>query len=104
MVEDKRTVFTEAYKEEAQAVQDLQNKFNETEDQEERKAINKEILAHKDYLKAINDFNDEVNKLYAEEITGLKPIDHEKFLSETEKMDNFKLTWIEAMYPMFALD
>lgn len=104
MVEDKRTVFTEAYKEEAQAVQDLQNKFNETEDQEERKAINKEILAHKDYLKAINDFNDEVNKLYAEEVTGLKPIDHEKFLSETEKMDNFKLTWIEAMYPMFALD
>jgi predicted nuclease with TOPRIM domain len=103
-VEDKRTVFTEAYKEEAQVIQDLQNKFNESEDAEERKSIAKDINSHKDYLKAINDFNEEVNKLYAEKVPGLKPIDHEKFMAEAEKMDNFKLSWVEALYPMFVLE
>ena len=104
MVEDKRTVFTEAYKEEAQVIQDLQNKFNESEDAEEKKAIAKDINSHKDYLKAINDFNEEVGKLYAEEVSGLKPIDREKFMAEAEKMDNFKLSWVEALYPMFVLE
>lgn len=103
-IEAKKTVFLEAYKEEEGAVQRLREKMNMVDDSAEQRAIAREINEHTDYFDAIKAFNEDVNKLYAEEVPGLKPVDHEKFMEEIMKMDDMKLTWVEALYPMFVLE
>lgn len=99
IVEDKRKVFLEAYKDEEQAVQDLQNQLIVATNEEAR-AIDRDIRSHADYLAAVRQFNAEVGELSSEEIDGLKPFDRGKFMEEIEKQD-FKLSWVEALYPMF---
>lgn len=54
---------------------------------------------HKDYLDAIKDFNEQVTKLYSEEVE-VKKIDRKKLMDELKKQD-LKLSWVEALYPLF---
>lgn len=103
-VEDMRKVFIEAYKEEEQPVQDLQTKINEATTREEQIEFSKELREkHKDYLAAFKALNENVNNLYAEEVTGLKKLDRDKVMAELEKQD-LKLSWVEALYPLFILE
>lgn len=103
-VEAKRTVFLESYKDEEQAVQDLQTKMNEAATREEQIALAKELREkHAGYLDAVKDFNENVNTLYAEEVAGLKPIDRQKFMEEIGKQD-FDLGMVEALYPLFVIE
>lgn len=103
-VADKRTVYTEAFKEDEQKIEELQQKLNETDDREEQRALIKQINSFDARNKAVKQFNEEAAKLYAEEVTGLKPINREKFMEEIKKMDNMKLSWVEALYPLFVLE
>ena len=104
-VEKKRTVFLEAYKDEEQGVQEHQNKINEASTRDEQIELSKELRTkHKGYLDAVKDFNEDVNKLYKENVEGLKPIDREKFMDAIKEMDNMKLSWVEALYPLFVLE
>ena len=103
-VEDMRTVHTEAFKEDEQKIEELQQKLNETDDREEQRALIKQINSFDARNKAVKQFNEEAAKLYAEEVTGLKPINREKFTEEIKKMDNMKLSWVEALYPLFVID
>jgi len=99
-IEDMRKVFIESYKGEEQAVQDLQTKINETTVREEQIELSKQLRTeHKDYLDAVKDFNERVAKLYSEEVE-VKKIDREKLMDELEKQD-LKLSWVEALYPLF---
>lgn len=99
-IEDMRKVFIESYKDEEQAVQDLQTKINETTVREEQIELSKQLRTeHKDYLDAVKDFNEQVTKLYSEEVE-VKKIDREKLMDELEKQD-LKLSWVEALYPLF---
>ncbi|MBQ9660691.1 MAG: hypothetical protein IJV37_05445 [Bacteroidales bacterium] len=101
-IEDMRKVFIESYKDEEQAVQDLQTKINETTVREEQIELSKQLRTeHKDYLDAVKDFNDQVTKLYSEEVE-VKKIDREKLMDELKKQD-LKLSWVEALYPLFNL-
>lgn len=101
-VEDMRKVFIESYKDEEQAVQDLQTKVNEATGREEQIALAKQLRTeHKDYLDAVKEFNENVNKLYAEEVE-VKPIDRDKLMDELKKQD-IQLSWVEALYPLFNL-
>ena len=101
-IEDMRKVFIESYKDEEQAVQDLQTKINETTVREEQIELSKQLRTeHKDYLDAVKDFNEQVTKLYSEEVE-VKKIDREKLMDELEKQD-LKLSWVEALYPLFNL-
>lgn len=103
-IEDKKKVFLEAYKDEEQAVQDLQTKINEAATREEQVEYTKKLREeHKDYMDAVKVFNEEVGKLYAEEVKGLKKIDREKVMDELKKQD-IKLSWVEALYPLFVLE
>ena len=101
-IEDMRKVFIESYKDEEQAVQDLQTKINETTVREEQIELSKQLRTeHKDYLDAVKDFNEQVTKLYSEEVE-VKKIDREKLMDELKKQD-LKLSWVEALYPLFNL-
>lgn len=101
-VEDMRKVFIESYKDEEQAVQDLQTKINETTVREEQIDLSKQLRTeHKDYLDAVKDFNEQVTKLYSEEVE-VKKIDREKLMDELKKQD-LKLSWVEALYPLFNI-
>ena len=101
-IEDMRKVFIESYKGEEQAVQDLQTKINETTVREEQIGLSRKLRKeHKDYLDAVKDFNEQVTKLYSEEVE-VKKIDREKLMDELEKQD-LKLSWVEALYPLFNL-
>lgn len=101
-IEDMRKVFIESYKDEEQAVQDLQTKINETTVREEQIELSKQLRTeHKDYLDAVKDFNEQVTKLYSEEVE-VKKIDREKLMDELEKQD-LKLSWVEALYPLFNI-
>ena len=102
-VEDKRTVFLAAYKDEEAEVGEIQQKLQITQDPVESRALAEQFLSHKDYRFATRAFNDEVDALGKEEVPGLKKIDREKFMAEIEKQD-FKLSWVEALYPMFVLE
>ena len=102
-IEDKRTVFTGAYGEEAKQIADLQDKFATAKTAEERRAINEEIGSHKDYLQAVSDLNASIDELCTEEVEGLDKIDSAKFIAAVENMDNFCLEWNEAIYPMFDI-
>ena len=103
-VEDKKKVFLEAYKDEEQSVQDLQTKINEAASREEQIDLAKQLReGHKDYLDAVKVFNDEANKLYNEDVPGLKKIDREKMMEELKKQE-IKLAWVEALYPLFVLE
>ena len=102
-IEAKRTVFLEAYKDEEQAVAELQTKINEAASREEQIALTKELREkHADYLQAVKDFNEDVDKMFAEQVDGLKPIAREKFMAEIEKQD-FDLAMVEGLYPMFVI-
>lgn len=101
-IEDMRKVFIESYKDEEQAVQDLQTKINETTVREEQIELSRQLRKeHKDYLDAVKDFNEQVTKLYSEEVE-VKKIDREKLMDELEKQD-LKLSWVEALYPLFNI-
>ena len=101
-IEDMRKVFIESYKDEEQAVQDLQTKINETTVREEQIELSKQLRTeHKDYLDAVKDFNEQVTKLYSEEVE-VKKIDREKLMDELKKQD-LKLSWVEALYPLFNI-
>lgn len=101
-IEDMRKVFIESYKDEEQAVQDLQTKINETTVREEQFELSRQLRTeHKDYLDAVKDFNEQVTKLYSEEVE-VKKIDREKLMDELKKQD-LKLSWVEALYPLFNL-
>lgn len=100
-IEDMRKVFIESYKDEEQAVQDLQTKINESTVREEQIDLSKQLRTeHKDYLDAVKDFNEQVTKLYSEEVE-VKKIDREKLMDELKKQD-LKLSWVEALYPLFS--
>ena len=100
-IDDMRKVFIESYKDEEQAVQEIQAKINEASTREEQIELSKQLRAeHKDYLDAVGNFNDEVTKLYSEEV-DIKPIDREKLMDELKKQD-LKLSWVEALYPLFS--
>jgi len=102
-VENLRKVFIESYKDEEQAVSDLQTKINEATTREEQIALSKELREnHKEYLEAFKEFNDNVNDLYGKEVEGLKKLDREKVMEELKKQD-LKLSWVEALYPLFDL-
>lgn len=104
-VEKNRTVFLEAYKDEEQEVQEIQNKINESTSREEQIELSKELRTkHKGYLDAVKGFNENVNKIYDEEVKDLKKIDREKFMEAVKEMDNMKLSWVEALYPLFVLE
>lgn len=101
-IEDMRKVFIESYKDEEQAVQDLQTKINETTVREEQIELSRQLRTeHKDYRDAVNDFNEQVTKLYSEEVE-VKKIDRKKLMDELEKQD-LRLSWVEALYPLFNL-
>ncbi len=101
-IEDMRKVFIESYKDEEQAVQDLQTKINEATVREEQIELSKQLRTeHKDYLDAVKDFNEQVTKLYSEEVE-VKKIDREKLMDELKKQD-LKLSWVEALYPLFNI-
>ena len=101
-IEDMRKVFIESYKDEEQAVQDLQTKINEASTREEQIELSKQLRTeHKDYLDAVKDFNEQVTKLYSEEVE-VKKIDREKLMDELKKQD-LKLSWVEALYPLFNI-
>ena len=101
-IEDMRKVFIESYKDEEQAVQDLQTKINETTVREEQIELSKQLRTeHKDYLDAVKDFNEQVTKLYSEEVE-VKKIDREKLMDELKKQD-LRLSWVEALYPLFNI-
>lgn len=102
-VEDKRTVFLAAYKDEEAEVGEIQQKLQITQDPVESRALAEQFLSHKDYRFATRAFTDEVDALGKEEVPGLKKIDREKFMAEIEKQD-FKLSWVEALYPLFVLE
>lgn len=102
-VENMKKVFIESYKDEEQAVSDLQTKINEATTREEQIALSKELREnHKEYLEAFKEFNENVNKLYDEEVNGVKKLDREKVMEELKKQD-IKLSWVEAIYPLFNL-
>lgn len=104
-VEKNRTVFLEAYKDEEQEVQEIQNKINESTSREEQIELSRELRTkHKSYLDAVKGFNENVNKIYDEEVKDLKKIDREKFMKAVKEMDNMKLSWVEALYPLFVLE
>ena len=99
-IEAKRTVFLESYKDEEQAVQELQNKMNEASTREEQVELAKQMREeHKDYLDAVKDFNESVSELYNEEVE-ITQIDKDKLMDELKKQD-LKLSWVEALYPIF---
>lgn len=98
--EDQRKVFLEAYKEETREIENLQQKLRTEDDPAEQRSIAREINSHKDYYEATRDLNERVEKLYAEEVPGLKKIDRTKFSEEIQKQD-FKMSWFEGLYPMF---
>ena len=101
-IEDMRKVFIESYKDEERAVQDLQTKINEATVREEQIELSKQLRTeHKDYLDAVKDFNEQVTKLYSEGVE-VKKIDREKLMDELKKQD-LKLSWVEALYPLFNL-
>ena len=101
-IEDMRKVFIESYKDEEQAVQDLQTKINEATVREEQIELSRQLRTeHKDYLGAVKDFNEQVTKLYSEEVE-VKKIDREKLMDELEKQD-LRLSWVEALYPLFNI-
>ena len=102
-VEDKRTVFLAAYKDEEAEMGELQQKLQITQDPVEVRDLSAQIFSHKDYRAAARAFNEEVEALGREEVPGLKKIDREKFMAEIEKQD-FKLSWVEALYPLFVLE
>ena len=102
-VEDKRTVFLAAYKDEETEIGELQQKLQISQDPAEARELSAQILSHKDYRLAARAFNDEVDALGKEEVPGLKKIDREKFMAEIEKQD-FKLAWVEALYPLFVME
>lgn len=103
-VENMKKVFIESYKDEEQAVQDMQAKINEATTREEQIELSKELREkHKDYLDAIKEFNDSVNKLYDEDVEGLKKLEREKVMEELKKQD-IKMSWVEALYPLFVLE
>lgn len=102
-VEDKRTVFLAAYKDEETEIGELQQKLQISQDPAEARELSAQILSHKDYRLAARAFNEEVDALGKEEVPGLKKIDREKFMAEIEKQD-FKLSWVEALYPLFVLE
>lgn len=101
-VEDKRTVFLAAYKDEETEMGEIQQKLQISQDPVEVRELSAQILSHKDYRAAARAFNEEVETLGREEVPGLKKIDREKFMAEIEKQD-FKLSWVEALYPLFVL-
>ena len=99
-IEAKRTVFLDSYKDEEQAVQELQNKMNEASTREEQVELAKQMREeHKDYLDAVKDFNESVSELYNEEVE-ITQIDKDKLMDELKKQD-LKLSWVEALYPIF---
>ena len=102
-IEDKKAVFTDAYDEDAKEIRKLQDKLFVAKTAEERKAIDDEIESHKDYIQAVDDMNKSIAELLNEDVDGIKSIDHEKFISAVENMDNFNLVWNEALYPMFDI-
>ena len=101
-MEDKRTVFLAAYKDEETEMGEIQQKLQISQDPVEVRELSAQILSHKDYRAAARAFNEEVETLGREEVPGLKKIDREKFMAEIEKQD-FKLSWVEALYPLFVL-
>lgn len=102
-VEDRRTVFLSAYKDEEAEVGEIQQKLQITQDPVESRALAEQFLSHKDYRAALRSLNEDVDVIGKEKVSGLKKIDREKFMAEIEKQD-FKLAWVEALYPLFVLE
>lgn len=100
---DDQTVRLAGFEEDQQAIKELQDKFNLAENDAERRVINREILTHKDYFKAVEDLNKALNDRAKEEVKGLKKVDREKFMEEIQKQD-FDLGMVEALYPLFVLE
>ena len=103
-VEDNRKVFLAAHKAEEKAVNELKAKIVEATNRDNKVALSKELREkYQCYFDAVDEFNESVDKLYAEEVPGLKPIDREKFIEELKNMDDFNLAWVEALYPLFMV-
>lgn len=101
--EDARKVFLEAYKEEQEKIEALQQKLRTEDDPKEQRAISREIDSHKDYMDAVKALNEKLVKLYEEPVEGLTRIDRVRFSEEIQKQD-FKMSWFESLYPMFVLE
>ena len=98
-----QSVRLSGYDAEQQAIKDLQDKFNLAESDADRRDINRKMLSHKDYFKAVEDLNKSLTDRGKEAVEGLKPIDRVKFMEEIEKQE-YDLGMIADLYPLFNIE
>ena len=100
-IEDLKTVFLSANKEDQEKVQELQNKLNTELDRVKQAEIAKEINAHTDYLDAVKALNEKFDALGNEEVE-VEKIDAEKFAEEFQKQE-YELSVFENLYPLLEV-
>lgn len=95
-----RTAFLVAYEDEqAEVVRLSERLLNET-DKEKKADISKEIDSHDGYLKAVRECNKAIREI-DQETVDLDLIDGELFIEEYSAQDDFTLSTVEGLYPIF---
>lgn len=103
-VEREREVILGAFKEDQQALDDIQRQLQgAVPGSDEQRELVRKANSYDAYYKAVRVFNEKLEKIGNEEVKGLKPINREKFMEEIEKQD-FDLAMVEGLYPLFELE
>lgn len=90
----------DAYKEEAQRVEELRSQLLTSADSEEQNQIAREINGHTAYFAAQREFTERQDEILRQEVEGVKPIDLDTFRAATEKAD-ITLDQFAALVPLF---
>ena len=98
--ENLKTAFLSAHKKEQEVVNGLQQKLNLETNREKAAALLAEIESHVDYKQAVDQLNEQIMKLGNEDVK-LKSIDMDKFMEEYQKQEDFELSVVEAIYPLY---
>jgi len=99
---DLQDLFLEKFKDEQNAVGRLQGDFNLEVDGKKRIELAKEINSHKEYLDAVKSLNEKIESLGNEEVE-VEHIDAEKFGEAYQKQDDFDVSVVEEIYPLFKV-
>ena len=97
---DLQELFMSENQEESEAIGKLQNELNMEQDANRRVELVKEINSHTQYLEAVKAFNEKFEALGKDEVK-VELIDAEKFGEAYQKQEDFDVSVVEEICPLF---
>lgn len=93
---------SDSAKKDREEVTALQEKAQVAKTIDERNDLIRQIQSHTEWAKTVQLYNEAVNSLADEEVTGIKVIDRERFINAILPSMDYSLGLLECVYPMLS--